>query len=175
MRISGAVLSLPYDGIDTDQIIPARHLTVIEPGGLGRFLFTGNPELETRLSAAPHASILVAGADFGCGSSREHAAWALCERGFQAVIAPSFARIFLENAYNNGIVPVALAPEAVRECGLCVSLEIDVTEEVVHTDRGTRHAFALDPLRKTFLSNGGYLKYLDGKIPLIRAWAAARS
>jgi 3-isopropylmalate/(R)-2-methylmalate dehydratase small subunit len=175
MRISGSVLSLPFDGIDTDQVIPAMHLTVIEPSGLGTHLFTGHPELSKRLTEAPAASILVAGADFGCGSSREHAVWALLERGFRAVIAPSFARIFLENAYNNGLVPVVLAHEEVHACAYAQSLVIDVERERVTTDRGEVFAFALDPLRKTFLAGGGYLKYLHAKIPAVRAWAAARS
>ncbi len=175
MRISGNALSLPFDGIDTDQIIPAIHLTVIEPGGLGPHLFTGHSTLSKLLAAAPTASILVAGADFGCGSSREHAVWALRERGFAAVIAPSFARIFLENAYNNGLVPVVLARKEVDACARSQSLAIDVERECVTTDRGEVFAFALDPLRKTFLAGGGYMKYLQAKIPAIRAWAAARS
>jgi len=173
MRITGNVLALPFDGIDTDQIIPAMHLTVIEPGGLGRYLFSGHPQLAARLAAAPAASILVAGADFGCGSSREHAAWALRERGFQAVIAPSFARIFLENAYNNAIVPITLEATEVALCAASGRLEIDVENEAVVTANGERLAFRLDPLRKTFLSEGGYLAYLNAKIPAVRAWAAA--
>jgi 3-isopropylmalate/(R)-2-methylmalate dehydratase small subunit len=175
MRISGSVLALPFEGIDTDQIIPAMHLTVIEPGGLGRHLFTGHAELAARLAAAPDASILVTGADFGCGSSREHAAWALRERGFHAVIAPSFARIFLENAYNNGLVPIVLEASAVAACAASDALEIDVENETVTTASGEGFAFTLDPLRKTFLSGGGYLQYLNAKIPAIRAWAAARA
>ncbi|HTV74282.1 MAG TPA: hypothetical protein VME66_11315 [Candidatus Acidoferrales bacterium] len=175
MRISGKVLALPFDGIDTDQIIPAMHLTVIEPSGLGRHLFSGHHALAARLAAAPQASIVVTGADFGCGSSREHAAWALRERGFAAVIAPSFARIFLENAYNNGIVPIVLDAPEVAACAASATLEIDVDVEVVVTASGERFTFALDPLRKTFLSGGGYLQYLNAKIPAIRAWAAARA
>ncbi len=175
MRISGNVLALPFDGIDTDQIIPAMHLTVIEPGGLGRYLFTGHAELAARLAATPDPSILVAGADFGCGSSREHAAWALRERGFDAVIAPSFARIFLENAYNNGLVPIVLDAPGIAACAASRTLEIDVENEAVVTANGERFAFTLDPLRKTFLSGGGYLQYLNAKIPVIRTWAAARA
>ncbi|HEY5349696.1 MAG TPA: hypothetical protein VIJ64_08180 [Candidatus Lustribacter sp.] len=175
MRLKGRVLSLPFDGIDTDQIIPAIHLTVIEPGNLGRFLFTGRAELAQRLADAPEASIVVAGEDFGCGSSREHAAWALAERGFRAVIAPSFARIFLENAYNNGVVPIVLSPEACAACAASATLEIDVEGGAVETQDGKTFAFTLDPLRKTFLVGGGYLRYLHGKIPAIRAWQAARA
>jgi 3-isopropylmalate/(R)-2-methylmalate dehydratase small subunit len=174
MRVAGEVLYLPFDGIDTDQIIPAVHLTVIEPGGLGRYLFGGSDALAQRLADAPCASVVVAGADFGCGSSREHAAWALAERGFRALVAPSFARIFLENAYNNGIVPVQLDADAVRVCGGAKTLDVDVDAETLTTDTGERFAFALDPLRKTFLCGGGYLNYLAAKIPKIRAWAAAR-
>lgn len=175
MRVRGDVLSLPFHGIDTDQIIPAVHLTVIEPGGLGPHLFTGHPELASRLQAADGASIVVAGSDFGCGSSREHAAWALRERGFRAVIARSFARIFLENAYNNGIVPVALSEPDVDTCAACGWIEIDVESESLVTDRGQRITFTLDPFRKTFLSGGGYLNYLHAKIPQIRAWQAAKA
>ncbi len=175
MRIDGKVLALPFDGIDTDQIIPARHLTVLEPGGLGDYLFSGHPELAARLADAREASIVVAGADFGCGSSREHAAWALRERGFRAVIAPSFARIFLENAYNNGIVPIVLEAGDVTACAASETLEIDVENEAVITASGERFAFTLDPLRKTFLSGGGYLNYLNAKIPAIREWVAARA
>jgi 3-isopropylmalate/(R)-2-methylmalate dehydratase small subunit len=174
MRLAGRVLALPYDGIDTDQIIPAKHLTVIEPGNLGRFLFTGRNELAERLAERDSATIVVAGADFGCGSSREHAAWALLERGFRAVVAPSFARIFLENAYNNGLVPVALGEAEVRACAASESVEIDVVDEAVTTPDGARYAFALDPLRKTFLLGGGYLEYLHAKIPRIRAWQQER-
>ena len=174
MRISGDVLALPFDGIDTDQIIPAMHLTVIEPSGLGPHLFTGHAELSNRLAEVPTASIVVAGADFGCGSSREHAAWALLERGFRAVIAPSFARIFLENAYTNGLVPVVLARSDVEACLRARSLEIDVDAESISTNGGERFVFTLDPVRKTFLEGGGYLRYLHAKIPAIRTWAAAR-
>jgi 3-isopropylmalate/(R)-2-methylmalate dehydratase small subunit len=172
MRVRGRVLSLPFDGIDTDQIIPARHLTVLEPGTLGRHLFTGHAELAKRLEAEPEATIVVAGSDFGCGSSREHAVWALAERGFRAVVAPSFARIFLENAYNNGVAPVVIPVEAVRLCAECETLEIDVEREEVLTPRGERLSFTLDPLRKTFLLGGGYLKFLQATIPAIKAWEA---
>jgi 3-isopropylmalate/(R)-2-methylmalate dehydratase small subunit len=174
MRLRGSVLSLPFDGIDTDQIIPAIHLTVIEPGNLGRFLFTGSAELRERLAGAPQATILVAGSDFGCGSSREHAAWALVERGFRAAIAPSFARIFLENAYNNGIVPIVLEPWACAASARSAALDIDLERNIVKTDAGEAFSFSLDPLRKTFLSGGGYLRYLHRKIPAIRAWQKAR-
>jgi 3-isopropylmalate/(R)-2-methylmalate dehydratase small subunit len=175
MRISGMVLSLPYDGIDTDQIIPARHLTVIEPGNLGRYLFTGRAELASRLEARNDATIVVAGGDFGCGSSREHAAWALLERGFRAVVAPSFARIFLENAYNSGLVPVTLSGDDAGACAASESLEIDVVSETLTTSDGASYEFSLDPLRKSFLLGGGYLEFLQSKIPQIRAWQRSKA
>src|SRR5205085_983521 len=92
------------DDIDTDQIIPARFLKGTSRTGLGVHLFADRPDFVL----APGAAILLAGANFGCGSSREHAPWALVDRGFRAVIAPSFADIFRENATKNGLLTVAL-------------------------------------------------------------------
>ncbi len=114
------------------------------------------------------------GENFGCGSSREHAAWALLGRGFRAVIAPSFARIFHENAYNNGVVPVILPQETVDELMGARTIAIDVERETLRADGGAPIAFALDPLRKQFVLGGGFLKYLHAKIPAVRAWEAAR-
>src|SRR5688572_4862048 len=98
---------LPADDIDTDQIIPARFLTTTERTGLGAHLFA---DWSGQYLDAGDAAILVAGRNFGCGSSREHAAWALLDAGFRAVIAPSFSDIFTANALKNGLLPVALAP-----------------------------------------------------------------
>lgn len=173
MRVAGRVLSLPFDNIDTDQIIPAAHLTTLESTGLGRFLFTGHPDLAARLDERPGASIVVAGRDFGCGSSREHAVWALLERGFRAVIAPSFARIFSENAYTNALVPIALPPEHTRLCAASDMLDIDVESETVTTPDGNVCSFSLDPLRKTFLQSGGYLEFVHARIPQVRAHQAS--
>ncbi len=172
--VSGTVLPLDRAHVDTDQIIPAHHLTGIEKTGLGKHLFTGmtgGPEL---LAAYPDASIVVTRENFGCGSSREHAAWSLLDRGFRAVVAPSFARIFFENAYNNGVAPVVVEASAIDELLGAPSLHVDLVREVVVLPGGTEIGFTLDPLRKEFLLSGGYMAFLAGKVDAVRAWLAAR-
>lgn len=174
MIVEGSVLAIPRANIDTDQIIPARHLTRIDAEGMGEFCFDGLPDGAAVLASRPGAAILVAGENFGCGSSREHAAWALKDRGFRAVIAPSFARIFLENAYTNALVPIALPQATVDELAQAERIEIDVEGETLRADGGEPIPFALDALRRQFVLGGGFLAYLDAKIPAIRAWEAAR-
>jgi len=174
MTVEGTVLPIPRANIDTDQIIPAHYLTRIDAEGMGEHLFEGMPDGAHLLALHPGASIVVAGENFGCGSSREHAAWALLGRGFHAVIAPSFARIFLENAYNNGVVPVVLPQRIVDELMGARALSIDVEGETLRADGGEPIRFELDPLRKQFVLGGGVLKYLASKIPGVRAWEAAR-
>jgi len=119
-RVLGAAVHLAVDDVDTDQIIPARYLTTTQRSGLGTHLFAdwrfagdGAPRPDFVLNAPINAgrTILVAGRNFGCGSSREHAPWALADHGFRAIIAPSFADIFCNNALKNGLVPATLAPE----------------------------------------------------------------
>src|SRR5258706_16265023 len=116
---TGRIAPLPQSDVDTDQIIPARYLKVTTKDGLGKALFAdwrydegGAPRAGFVLNRPEHAgaSVLLAGANFGCGSSREHAPWALASYGFRAVIAPSFADIFQNNALKNGPLPVAGAP-----------------------------------------------------------------
>jgi 3-isopropylmalate/(R)-2-methylmalate dehydratase small subunit len=172
--VEGSVLAIPRANIDTDQIIPARHLTRIDAEGMGEHLFEGLPNGAELLASRPGASILVTGENFGCGSSREHAAWALTGRGFRAVIAPSFARIFLENAYTNALVPVVLPQATVDELASATHISIDVDAETLRADGGPPIAFALDALRKHFVLGGGFLQYLNTKIPSIRCWEAAR-
>jgi 3-isopropylmalate/(R)-2-methylmalate dehydratase small subunit len=172
--VEGAVLAIPRANIDTDQIIPARHLTRIDADGMGEHLFEGLPDGAALLASQPDATILVTGENFGCGSSREHAAWALTGRGFRAVIAPSFARIFLENAYTNALVPVTLPQATVDELARAQNIAIDVDAETLRADGGPPISFALDALRKHFVLGGGFLQYLNAKIPGIRAWEAAR-
>jgi 3-isopropylmalate/(R)-2-methylmalate dehydratase small subunit len=175
MRVSGAVLPLPFDDIDTDQIIPAVYLTGVDERGMGEHLFEGRIELAERLSGAAEAKIVVTLENFGCGSSREHAVWALRQRGFQAVVARSFSRIFSENAYNNGLVPIVCSPADVAVCMQQPSLDIDVEEQTIVCPDGQRIAFALDPLRKLFLLEGGYLNFVHARIEATRAWAACRA
>ena len=174
LTVEGTVLPIPRANIDTDQIIPAHYLTRIDADGMGEHLFEGMPDGADLLARHPAATIIVTGENFGCGSSREHAAWALLGRGFRAVIAPSFARIFHENAYNNGVVPVILPQETVDALMHARTIAIDVAGETLRADGGEPIAFALDPLRKQFVLGGGFLKYLHAKIPAVRAWEAAR-
>jgi 3-isopropylmalate/(R)-2-methylmalate dehydratase small subunit len=174
MIVEGTVLAIPRANVDTDQIIPARYLTRIDAEGMGEHCFDGLPDGAALLASRPGASILVTGENFGCGSSREHAAWALKGRGFRAVIAPSFARIFLENAYTNALVPIVLPQPVVDELARAGRIAIDVAAESLRADGGEPIAFALDPLRKQFVLGGGFMPYLAAKIPAVRAWEAAR-
>ena len=174
MIVTGTVLPILRANIDTDQIIPAHYLTRIDADGMGEHLFEGMPDGADLLARHPGAAVIVTGENFGCGSSREHAAWALLGRGFRAVIAPSFARIFHENAYNNGVVPVILPQATVDALMSARTIAIDVAGETLRADGGEAISFALDPLRKQFVLGGGFLKYLHARIPTVRAWEAAR-
>jgi 3-isopropylmalate/(R)-2-methylmalate dehydratase small subunit len=174
--IDAFVLPLDRADIDTDQIIPAHLLTGIETTGLGRHLFRGMPGgLELLASAHPKANVLVTRENFGCGSSREHAAWSLKDRGFRAVIAPSFARIFLENAYNNGLAPIVVDPAQVDRLLSAERLHIDLVDETIVCADGTMLKFSLDPLRKQFLLEGGYMEFMAKRVGKIRTWLAARA
>src|SRR6266511_4823465 len=121
---TGRAVSLPRANVDTDQIIPKQFLKRIERTGFGaslfydwRYLADGSPDprFERNRPAAAGATILIAGPNFGCGSSREHAPWALADYGFRAIIAPSFADIFANNCMKNGLLPVVLADAEVAE------------------------------------------------------------
>ena len=155
--------------VDTDQIIPKQFLKRIERTGFGQFLFydwrfrdngDANPDFVLNDLRYQEASILVAGANFGCGSSREHAPWALQQYGFKAVIAPSFADIFRNNCYKNGLLPIALPDdvtadlmeqiEAQEGYRLMVDLE---AQQVIQPD-GTSHAFEIGDFEKHCLLNG---------------------
>jgi len=164
-------LAAPLDrsNVDTDQIIPKQFLKRIERTGYGDFLFfdwrrtpTGepNPEFELNDPRYKGTQILIAGKNFACGSSREHAAWALSDYGFRSVIAPSFADIFFSNAGKNGIVLARLSEEQVAELlhnaktipnyQLTVSLE----DQTVTDSQGFRATFEIDPFRKYCLIEG---------------------
>jgi 3-isopropylmalate/(R)-2-methylmalate dehydratase small subunit len=177
------VVVLPVNNIDTDQIIPARFLKVTDKLGLGAALFSdwrynsdGSPKPEFALNqpAASTAHILLAGHNFGCGSSREHAPWALVGFGFRAVIATSFADIFRNNALKNGLLPVALKPEdhlalkqkLAAEPG--IALTIDLASQQVRLPDGQTFSFPIDEFSKICLLNGvdelGYLLGLDAQI-----------
>ena len=164
-------ITAPLDriNVDTDQIIPKQFLKGIERTGFEDFLFydwrfldNGDPNPEFVLNAPRYqgASILVAGANFGCGSSREHAPWALQQYGFKAIIAPSFADIFRGNCYKNGILPVALPAAVVAnlvkqiEAHESYRLMVDLESQAVMEPDGTSHSFEIGYFQKQCLLSG---------------------
>src|SRR5579872_1104541 len=171
MIVSGSVMALPQANLDTDQMYPGKYLSLITRNGLGRLLFEAFPRGRELLDQHPGASIFVTGENVGCGSSREHAVWALADWGIRAIIAPSFARIFHENCYSNGVVPVVLTDKAaLDQCLAAKTLEVDVDNEVVRKDGREIARFELDPLRKDFILHGGFLEYMATKVDQVRAW-----
>jgi 3-isopropylmalate/(R)-2-methylmalate dehydratase small subunit len=185
-RIRSRTVVLPETDIDTDQIFPARFLTTIEGDGFSRALFAdwrfdGNdaprPGFALNRPEAAGAGILVAGRNFGGGSSREHAAWALRDFGIRAVISSSIADIFFSNALKNGLVPVRI-DEAGHEWLLAhpgAEIEIDIGAGVVVFPDGRRAAFAIDPFARHCLMHGvDELGYLVARLSEIEAWERAR-
>ncbi len=169
-RHTGKCAALPRANVDTDQIIPKQFLKRVERTGFGPALFhdwrfrpdgSENPEFELNRPEAAGATILIAGANFGCGSSREHAVWALAEYGFRAIVAPSFADIFSANCYQNGLAPVRLSGDGVdellRRCRAghgAYRLTIDLEAQRVADDAGFSAAFRMEPYRREMLLRG---------------------
>ena len=164
--VTGIAIPLGRPNIDTDVIIPAHYLKTITREGLGKGAFetlrknpdgSDNPDSIFNQPRYQHAPLLIAGDNFGCGSSREHAAWALTDLGVRAVLAPSFSDIFSGNAYKNGILTVVL-PQAAIDRLLDVAPEgeitVDLENQVVTTNFQDRFTFDLDPFRKHCLLNG---------------------
>ncbi len=166
---TGRVAPLDRANVDTDQIIPKQFLKRIERAGFGQFLFydwrrgkDGAPDAAFVLNQPQYAgaSVLVAGKNFGCGSSREHAVWALEDFGFRALIAPSFADIFANNCVKNGILTVVLSPaetgEIVRRASEIENYEItiDLDQNQVHDVHGFAAAFQIDPVIRHCLLEG---------------------
>ncbi|MDX6474522.1 MAG: 3-isopropylmalate/(R)-2-methylmalate dehydratase small subunit [Gaiellaceae bacterium] len=157
--VTGSVALLDRADVDTDQIIPKQFLKRIERTGYGEFLFFDwmkDPEFD--LHRFPGASILLAGPNFGCGSSREHAAWALEDYGFRVVLAPSFGDIFRTNAVNTGLAPVVLPSEAIARVREALAARNELTVdlerlEVSHPD-GLRVPFELDAHTQETLVHG---------------------
>ena len=178
---------LPAANVDTDQIFPARFLTATGRDGHGDALFAdwrfdgaGRPRPDFPLNGpdAEAAAILVAGRNFGCGSSREHAAWALRDFGIRAVISDSIADIFFSNALKNGLVPVRI--DATTHAWLLSNpgavIEIDVARSEVILPDGRRAKFPLDPFARHCLVHGiDELGYLLERLPAIEAWEEARA
>ena len=170
MIVKGKILPLDRSNIDTDQIIPARHLTGILKTGYGIYLL--EDVLDTPINDPKYsdAVILLTKENFGSGSSREHAVWAMLDRGFKAVIAISFARIFEENCYNNGLVPVKLKQEEVEILFKENECEIDVINQTVKTKNEKTFKFDLDPLKKEFILKGGFLRFMESKVSKVKEW-----
>lgn len=160
---------LNVDNIDTDKIIPARFLKTIKRTGLGKNLFAdmrynedGSEKANFVLNQPPYrqAEILVAGDNFGCGSSREHAPWALKDFGIRCVIASSFADIFFNNSFKNGLLPIVLPEEICAKLrsdaclGANARLSVDLVRQVVVRPSGEEIPFTVDPFRKHCLVNG---------------------
>ncbi len=158
--ISGKAYPFGLKNVDTDVIIPAAWLKTISRSGLGKGAFEAlRKEPGNLFDSAEYAGspILIAGDNFGCGSSREHAAWALADMGIQAVIAPSFSDIFSGNAFKNGLLTVVLPQEAVdrlMEVAKTDPIHIDLENQVVTTPFQDRFAFEIDAFRKHCLLNG---------------------
>ncbi len=168
-RLTTTVVPLPVQDIDTDQIIPARFLKVTSREGFGENLFRdwrfdkdGNPKPDFVLNNATYSgTVLVAGENFGCGSSREHAAWALFDYGFKAVVSSFFADIFKGNALNNGLLPVQVSPDFLQTIFKEVAknpetiVEIDLETQIISIS-GTRYLqeFEINPYKKMCLLNG---------------------
>ncbi|MFZ5864057.1 MAG: 3-isopropylmalate dehydratase small subunit [Nitrospirota bacterium] len=167
--LDGVVTVLDLPNVDTDQIIPKQFLKRIERTGFGQFLFYDwrfidgkrpNPEFEMNADRYQGASILVTRANFGCGSSREHAPWALLDYGFRCVIAPSFADIFYNNCFKNGILPVRLSEEQVETIVQRVRatpayrLRVDLERKTIASNDGITFAFDVEEFRRYCLLNG---------------------
>jgi 3-isopropylmalate/(R)-2-methylmalate dehydratase small subunit len=158
--VSGRAIPLGLKNVDTDVIIPARWLKTITRSGLGKGAFETIRAEPGNVFDAPDyadAPILIAGDNFGCGSSREHAAWALGDLGIRVVIAPSFSDIFSGNAVKNGILPLVL-PQAAIDRLLTVAatdpIDVDLEAQTVTTRFQDRFTFAIDPFRKSCLLGG---------------------
>ena len=168
-RQTGLVATLDRVNVDTDQIIPKQFLKRIERTGFGQFLFYDwrfnpdgslKPGFELNQPRFQGATILVARANFGCGSSREHAPWALLDYGFRSIIAPSFADIFYNNCFKNGMLPVVLSEEQVEQlferatATAGYELTVDLERQWVTDDDGLRFGFEVDPFRRECLLKG---------------------
>ena len=179
---TGKVVAVPVNDIDTDQIIPARYLKVTDKAGLGQALFSdwrydadGSPKPDFVLNRPEHqgASVLVGGNNFGCGSSREHAPWALMGAGFQAVISTYFADIFRNNSLKHGLLPIVVDEETHRQLlslaeeDPTTQVTVDLESQTVTLPDGRAVTFPIDGFSKHCLLNGvdqlGYLVGLEAE------------
>jgi 3-isopropylmalate/(R)-2-methylmalate dehydratase small subunit len=187
-KFTSGVVAIPIDNIDTDQIIPARYLKTTDKAGLGQALFSDwrydadgrpRPEFVLNQPGSQGGQALLAGDNFGCGSSREHAPWALTGFGFRAVISTSFADIFRNNALKNGLLPVVV-DEAVHRrlfellaAGLDAEVTVDLAAQTLRLPDGSEVAFPIDGFTKQCLLEGvDELGYLLTHLPAIVAYEA---
>ena len=193
-NVSGVAAPMPLVNIDTDMIIPKQFLKTIKRSGLGVNLFDemrydrqGNEIADFVLNkpAYRQAEILIAGDNFGCGSSREHAPWALKDFGIKVVVSTSFADIFYNNCFKNGILPIKLPEEAVAflmedaERGENARIAVDLENQTISATDGTEFAFDVDPFKKHCLINGlddiGLTMEKEASIDAFEADYAARA
>jgi 3-isopropylmalate/(R)-2-methylmalate dehydratase small subunit len=168
-HVQSTVVPLPIENIDTDQIIPARFLKATTRDGFGNNLFrdwrfdeNDNPKPDFVLNHPTYSGkILVAGKNFGCGSSREHAAWAIADYGFDAVVSSFFADIFKGNALNNGLLPVVVSDDFLKKIFDAVfadphaEVEVDLVEQIIKISAtGEQETFEINPYKKACLTNG---------------------
>ncbi|HQY92226.1 MAG: 3-isopropylmalate dehydratase small subunit [Caldilinea sp.] len=186
--LSATAVPLRMENVDTDQIIPAKYLTAVTKEGMGKGLFSwirynpdGTPKADfvTNMLEYQGAEILIAGRNFGSGSSREHAVWALTDFGFRCVISPGFADIFYNNSLKNGLLPVTLPEEVVNMLWDLVeedpetTIVVDLQSQTVTLSDGQQHSFAIDPFRKICLLEGlDDLGYIGSKEAAIAAYEA---
>lgn len=191
IKLTDTVVPLDIENVDTDQIIPARFLKATDKEGFGENLFrdwrfdkTGEPNEDFVLNQDKYSgSILLAGNNFGCGSSREHAAWAIKAYGFKAVVSSYFADIFKGNALNNGVLPVQVSPDFLYK--LFTAVEKDAKEKVIIdleeqkisiSSSGESDFFDIDPYKKTCLINGyDDIDFLTSKLDAIKKFEKKKS
>ena len=170
VKLSGVIAPLDRVNVDTDQIIPAVYLKRIERTGYGDVLFSPwryredgspNPDFVLNIPGYQDASVLVAGRNFGCGSSREHAPWALHDFGIRCIIAPTFADIFYNNCFQNGLLPITLPEEVVQQIidkaqaspGISLNVDLDA-QRIWDSSEEISVSFEVDPFRRQCLLNG---------------------
>ncbi|MDQ8698958.1 3-isopropylmalate dehydratase small subunit [Hyphomicrobium sp. LHD-15] len=197
IKLTGVAAPFPLRNVDTDMIIPKQFLKTIKRTGLGKALFyelrydqegRENADFVLNKPAYRNAEILIAGENFGCGSSREHAPWALLDFGFRCVIAPDFADIFFNNCFQNGILAIKLPQEQVDKLlddasrGANATLSVDLEAQEIRGPDGGVISFEIDPFRKHCLLNGldnigltlekeKAIKDFEGRDAAARPWA----
>ena len=177
--LTGRTVVLPLDDVDTDQIIPARFLKATSREGLGGALFVdwrARPDFPLNRPEARGAEVLLAGANFGCGSSREHAVWALQDAGFRAVISTAIADIFRGNALKNGLLPIVLPAPAHALLGAAAGgpVTIDLESQTVSLPDGGEARFTIDPFARYCLLHGqDELDFLLAQAPAIAEYERA--